>query len=243
MFALIGALALLAQAQQLGASLYISPLTENPRALSNFTVTIKADSLGEPVNAVRGVLTFPRDRLEIIGISKIGSILNLWVEEPRFSNVDGTLKFQGGVPNPGFMGSGGTVLHVIFRAKSAGATSLIWKEGEVLANDGKGTNILTGLQNLDFFVDEAFAAAPNVPAPTPTPWWKNPLIIINLVLLAIILLIGVVFLEKAILNYHDKHSHHESHDGADRYPHDQGGRDSWDETIINGDGGHDIIKK
>src|SRR3989344_4010226 len=186
MFALIGALALLAQAQQLGASLYISPLTENPRALSNFTVTIKADSLGEPVNAVRGVLTFPRDRLEIIGISKIGSILNLWVEEPRFSNVDGTLKFQGGVPNPGFMGSGGTVLHVIFRAKSAGATSLILKEGEGLANDGKATNILVGLQNLDFFADEAFTAQAPSPMPAPTPWWKNPLIIINLVLLAII---------------------------------------------------------
>ncbi|KKT91135.1 MAG: hypothetical protein UW93_C0012G0001, partial [Parcubacteria group bacterium GW2011_GWC1_45_13] len=205
----------LAQAQQLGASLYISPLTENPRALSNFTVTIKADSLGEPVNAVRGVLTFPRDRLEIIGISKIGSILNLWVEEPRFSNVDGTLKFQGGVPNPGFMGSGGTVLHVIFRAKSAGATSLIWKEGEVLANDGKGTNILTGLQNLDFFVDEAFAAqAPEKASPA---WWQNPLIIINLILLAIIFLIGVVFLEKTILNYHDRHSHHESHDDGDQH--------------------------
>ena len=212
--------------QQLGASLYISPLSENPRALSNFTVTLKADSLGEPINAVKGTLTFPRDRLEIIGISKIGSILNLWVEEPRFSNADGILKFQGGVPNPGFMGSGGTVLHVIFRAKSAGATSLIWKEGEVLANDGKATNILIGLQNLDFFVEEAFAA--QAPEKASSAWWENPLVIINIILLAIIFLIGLAFLEKAVLNYHDRHSHHEPHD---------------DKTILNGEGSHDIMKK
>ncbi|MEK7558277.1 MAG: cohesin domain-containing protein [Patescibacteria group bacterium] len=234
---LFSAIPLIAVAQQLGASLYISPLSSNPRAASNFTVTIKADSLGEPVNAVKGTLTFPRDRLEIIGISKIGSILNLWVEEPRFSNINGTLKFQGGVPNPGFMGSGGTVLHVIFRAKLAGATSLIWKDGEVLANDGKGTNILIDLQNLDFFTDEAFAA--QAPSPAPMHWWENFLIIINIIFLAIILLIGLVFLEKAILNYHDRHSHHKTDDDLDSSNHihrnNTERRDSWDESVLGTD--------
>ena len=63
----------------LGASMYIAPLSENLRVNGNFTATIKADSLAQPINAVKGLLYFNKDKLEIINISKIGSILNLWV--------------------------------------------------------------------------------------------------------------------------------------------------------------------
>jgi len=155
---------------QLGASLYIAPLSENPRAGGNFTVTIKTDSLAQPVNAIKGVLTFNKDRLEIIGVSKIGSILNLWVDEPSFSNLDGTLKFQGGVPNPGFMGNGGVVLHIIFRAKTSGVTSLIWKEGQVLASDGKGTNILTSMGSGSYVIQTGEYVSP----PTYVPSQNTP---------------------------------------------------------------------
>lgn len=190
-------------ANQLGASLYIAPLAQNPRVGNNFTATIKIDSLAESVNAVKGILTFNKDKLEIINVSKIGSILNLWVDEPSFSNIDGTLKFQGGVPNPGFIGNGGTVLHIIFKAKGAGITSLVWKEGEVLASDGKGTNILTNLQNLDFLIEEALGA----PAESSSQSWFKPLVYSNIILFAIILFIGLFSLAKLIIRYHDRHFH------------------------------------
>lgn len=155
---LAAALTVFAEARatpEIGASLYIAPLSENPRVGGNFTAVIKVDSLSEPVNALKGALAFNKERIEIISVSKIGSVINLWVEEPRFSNLDGTIRFQGGIPRPGFIGNGGNVLYVIFRAKTIGVTSLVWKEGEVLASDGKGTNVLTSLQNLDFFVEDA----------------------------------------------------------------------------------------
>lgn len=154
LFVLFGVWPLLAAAQQLGASLYIAPPSENPQVGSNFTLQIKVDSLEQPINAVRGILSYNKERVEIINVSKIGSIFNLWVEEPQFSNVDGKLRFQGGVPRPGFIGNGGTVLLVIFKTKTAGPTSLVWEKGEVLAADGKGTNILSNLQNLSFNIEE-----------------------------------------------------------------------------------------
>lgn len=194
---------------QLGASLYVVPLSENPRANGNFTATLKVDSLAQPVNAVKGTLTFNKDKLEIIGVSKIGSILNLWVDEPNFSNLNGTLKFQGGVPNPGFIGNGGTVLHIIFKAKSPGITSLVWKDGEVLANDGKGTNILINLQNLDFSIDEAIGS---IGATSQKPLISGgPLVYLNVALLIIFLFIAIFFLGRAILKEHDRRYHHDGH--------------------------------
>ena len=198
-----------AESSQLGASMYINPLSENPRANSNFTATIKVDSLAQPINAVKGLLYFNKDKLEIINVSKIGSILNLWVEEPAFSNIEGTLRFQGGVPNPGFMGNGGVVLHVIFRDKSSGINSLVWKEGEVLASDGKGTNILTDLQNLDFFVEEPLMtnSSPSDNTENPLPPWAKILIYSNVALIIIVLFISGYLLMKIIIRAHDRHFH------------------------------------
>lgn len=191
---------------QLGASMYIAPLSENPKASNNFTATLKVDSLAQPVNAIRGILAFNKDKIEIINVSKIGSILNLWVEEPSFSNINGTLKFQGGVPKPGFIGNGGVILHIIFRAKNPGVNSLVWKEGEVLASDGKGTNILTNLQNLDFFIEEA--AAPS----SPLSFLNKFLISSNITLLIIALITGSFFFVKLIIRLHDKKYHRGKHD-------------------------------
>lgn len=204
LFLFFSAVPFISSAQQLGASLYIAPLAENPRAGSNFTVTIKVDSLGQPINAGRGILTFNKDKLEIINISKIGSVFNLWVEEPNFSNLEGTLKFQGGVPKPGFIGNGGAVLHVIFKAKAPGITSLVWKDGEVLASDGQGTNILVNLQNLDFSVDNAL-----VPQ---TGAFSNTLVILNIILISILAFIGLFFGYRRLIKLHDEKYHHDDDD-------------------------------
>lgn len=187
----------------MGASLYFSPLSENPRASSNFTLTIKTDSLAQAINAINGQLVFNPDKLEIINVSRIGSIFNIWLEEPNYSNLKGALSFQGGVPRPGFIGNGGTILHVIFKAKSQGITSVIWKKAEILANDGKGTNILTNLQNYDFVIDEPLSFAYGDRG----PFYTNPVIVINLFLLVILGLAGLRHFIKSTLKSHDEELH------------------------------------
>lgn len=203
LFTLIPSVLAATEGAFMGASLYFSPLPEDPRAGNNFTVTIKTDSLAQPINAISGQLIFNPDKLEIINVSRIGSIFNIWLEEPNFTNLEGKLSFQGGVPRPGFMGNGGTVLHVIFKAKSSGIASIIWEKAEVLASDGKGTNILTNLQNYDFIINEPLTSY----SPSKAPFFKNPLVIFNIILLTILGLIGLRYFIKSTLKSHDEELH------------------------------------
>ncbi len=197
----------------IGASLYASPLQTSPLVNDNFTITIKTDSLSKPINAASGQLVYNPDRLEIINVSKIGSVFNIWLEEPNYSNLEGLLRFQGGLPTPGFIGNGGTVLHIIFKAKTPGTTSLVWKKAEILAHDGKGTNVLTNLQNYDFVVDEPLSAS-NLKSESPL--WRNPFLIINFILLLFLAFDRIRFFIKSnfktlissALRVHDKQFHH-----------------------------------
>ncbi|MBI4158060.1 MAG: hypothetical protein HY505_00330 [Candidatus Yanofskybacteria bacterium] len=191
-----------------GASLYVSPLQEDPRAGTNFTLTIKTDSLAEPINAINGRLTFNPDKLEIINVSKVGSIFNIWLEEPNFTNLEGKLSFQGGVPRPGFIGNGGTVLHIIFRAKAPGIASIVWEKAEVLAHDGKGTNVLTNLQNFNFAINEPLSPG----GQKETPFFQNPLVILNIILLAVLGFLGYRHFIKSILKSHDEEIHEHEHE-------------------------------
>jgi hypothetical protein len=84
--------------------------------------------------------------LEVENIGYSRSIFNLWTEEPKFSNVGGTIRFSGGLPNPGFVGASGSILRVTFKAVAAGQAPIVFTSGSLLANDGQGTNILDSLK-------------------------------------------------------------------------------------------------
>jgi hypothetical protein len=100
---------------------------------------------GEAVNAAEGQLQFNPAQLEVVRVARAASIFNLWVSEPSFSNQAGTITFSGGVP-AGFTGASGEILSITLRAKQAGSPRLNFENGAVLANDGRGTNVLTNMQ-------------------------------------------------------------------------------------------------
>ena len=126
------------------ATLSFSQPAESYSVGQTFSVSVYAGSSDQAMNAASGVVSFPWDKLEVVSLSKTGSILSLWVEEPSFSNSAGTVSFEGVVPNPGFTGASGKIITVTFRAKTVGTANLSFSSGSVLANDGTGTNILTG---------------------------------------------------------------------------------------------------
>ncbi len=155
------------------ASLYFSPSSGTYSTGRNFTVSIRVES-SSSMNAASGVAIFPSDKLEILSVSKTGSIFNLWVQEPSFSNRDGNVRFEGIVLNPGFVGDG-KLLSVTFRAKSSGEGGLNFSSGSVLANDGLGTNILSSLGAANFVISASAVSAPEeVVAPSRLP--SKPLI-------------------------------------------------------------------
>jgi hypothetical protein len=52
--------------------------------------------------------------------------------------------FNGGIPTYGFAGSNGTVATFVVRAKKAGKADIIFADAAIRANDGFGTDVLTG---------------------------------------------------------------------------------------------------
>jgi len=94
---------------------------------------------------------------QVVSLSKTGSIINLWVQEPRFSNADGTISLEGLAFNPAYQGSTGKILTVNLIAAAPGETVLTLASGSVLANDGSGTNILGDMTGATFNISRPAA--------------------------------------------------------------------------------------
>ena len=134
------------------ASLYFSPSSLSRSSGQTFSAIIRVNTEGQAINAAQGSVIYDPAKIEVVSISKAGSIFNLWTQDPTFSNSEGTLSFEGGLPNPGYSGSTGLVVTISFRTKAAttnpGSTDIALISGAILANDGQGTNILTSLGKL-----------------------------------------------------------------------------------------------
>ena len=150
------------------ATLNFSPSSGNFTVGNIFTVNILINTQSVSVNNAEVVINFPKDLLEVVSTSKSGSIFSLWVEEPNFSNSSGTLSFNGGVPTPGYTGSTGRALSVVFRVKKIGSASVVFSSASVRANDGLGTDVLTSKNQANFDLSKAIEKVPT-PTPTPTP--------------------------------------------------------------------------
>ncbi|MEK7569357.1 MAG: cohesin domain-containing protein [Patescibacteria group bacterium] len=108
-----------------------------------FTVEVRVSSPTDSINAVSGTLSFPEGTLQVVSVSKEGSIIDLWTQEPTVGR-NGVI-FEGVILNPGFLGSSGKIFQVTYLAKKTGRASFSFANGAILANDGKGTNILASL--------------------------------------------------------------------------------------------------
>lgn len=112
----------------------------SPGGIATLSVVLNSESVA--INNADAKIMFPADLLEVVSVSRVGSIFSLWVEEPDYSNVSGTITFNGGIPAPGFTGSSGTVISVVIKAKKAGQANLTFSDAAVRANDGLGTDVL-----------------------------------------------------------------------------------------------------
>ena len=168
------------------ATLYFSPSSGNFSVGDILTMSILVDTQGQSINNSNAVINFPAGLLEVVSVGKSGSIFSLWVEEPAFSNSAGIVSFDGGLPTPGFNGTAGKLLSVVFRVRNAGTASLIFSSGAVRANDGYGTDILQTRAQAQFsLISEerpivppsttlGAPQAPNISSPThpdPNKWY------------------------------------------------------------------------
>ncbi|HPW34493.1 MAG TPA: hypothetical protein PK367_01890, partial [Candidatus Paceibacterota bacterium] len=108
-----------------------------------FTLKAFVDTQQKYINNAEATISFSPDLVEVVSVSGKDSIFSLWVEQPTFSNINGQITFNGGVVNPGFIGSRGEAVSAVFRAKKSGTANFLLSGVAIRENDGLGTNILT----------------------------------------------------------------------------------------------------
>lgn len=142
------------------ATLFITPPTSQIGVGEKMTIDLKIDSEGVSINAAQAIIRFPKDTLEVVSVDKTASSsFSFWLEEPNFSNTDGTISFTGGTPY-GISGSSIQVLKIIFAAKGSGSGTITISDSAITASDGSGTNVLSKT------VDAAFAVVAKKEIPT-----------------------------------------------------------------------------
>lgn len=142
----------------LAANIVLSPANVSTKVGKTFSVDVLVNNNKDPINAVSGLITFPSDVLSVSSVSKAGSFITLWAEEPTFSNTAGTVNFEGVALNPGFSGQTGKVVTITFKPKQAGNINILVKSGSVLANDGNATNVLGTTAGAFIIIDEGDTA-------------------------------------------------------------------------------------
>ncbi len=147
------------------ASLYFYPSSGSYSIGQTLTDSVYVSSSDQAINAASGIISFPQNKIQVVSLSKTGSIMSLWVQEPSFSNTIGTINFEGIILNPGFIGNNGKIIDIIFKSKASGITPLSFFSASVLANDGKGTNILTssGSAKYNIIITTTTATSPSIP--------------------------------------------------------------------------------
>ncbi len=150
-FLLVGIFLFVAPNISFAATLSLIPASGSYVVGSTIPVEVLVHSPSTSINAVSGVVTFPPALFSVVSISKSNSVLNFWPTEPSYSQSLGTVSFEG-VRISGFQGNTGQVITIVLRAKHAGQGKVAFKSGQVLANNGKGTDITSGLSGTTFTV-------------------------------------------------------------------------------------------
>lgn len=143
----------------LAASLSVSPATGTYSVGDQVRLKVLVSSRDAPLNAISGTLSFPSSLFAVQSISKADSILNFWVAEPVFSASSGAVHFEG-VSLSGFQGNDGTVVTVVLRALKVGSGMVSFQSGQVLANDGQGTDITANISGGSFQIRAVKAPPP-----------------------------------------------------------------------------------
>lgn len=136
------------------ATLSVTPSSGTFEVGERVIVKVIVSSNDVQFNAVSGNITFPSSIFEIESVSKTNSILNFWATEPVFSKNLNTVRFEG-ISLGGFQGFTGTAVTIALRAVKAGSGQVSFTSGQVLANDGQGTDITGDLIGASFTVKEA----------------------------------------------------------------------------------------
>lgn len=115
-----------------GVSLYVTPSSGIYEVGDSIKVSVKIDTKGETINAVKATLSF-NENLKVQSISESGSILGLWApgEEPAYDNSSRTITFGGAGVGTTYEGSAGKIISITFKAEKNGKGTITFSSSVV----------------------------------------------------------------------------------------------------------------
>jgi hypothetical protein len=117
-----------------------------------FPMKIEIAGIKTPINAVQADLGFDSTKLEIEDISTEDSFADIFIQK-ELNNEGGYARLTGGLPNPGFFSDKGVFGTAFFKGKTPGVVKIEFLPSSmVLANDGKGTNVLKDLASVSYLI-------------------------------------------------------------------------------------------
>lgn len=122
-----------------------------------------------PINALSATITFPPELIEIVGISKEDSFLDLWTEETAIREDLGEIHFSGGTVQKGGLVGSSTALTLTVRAKRPGKAELSFRVAQILASDGRGTAVESVSRPFTYEIQSPVVAGGTSPSNTSAP--------------------------------------------------------------------------
>lgn len=117
-----------------------------------FPFPIELERIPTSINAFQADVSFDPQLLEVVDLTTDGTFASFFVQK-EYDNEKGYIRLSGGVPNPGYRQASGILGTAYFRGKAPGATQLIYLDTSlVLANDGRGTNLLSDYPKIPLII-------------------------------------------------------------------------------------------
>lgn len=117
-----------------------------------FPMKIDIAGIKTPINAVQADISFDPTMLEVKDVSVKDSFADIFLQK-QISNELGFTRLTGGLPNPGYSSPEGVFGTIYFQTKLPGVVKVDFLPSSlVLANDGRGTNVLKELASVSYLI-------------------------------------------------------------------------------------------
>jgi hypothetical protein len=117
-----------------------------------FPMKIEISGINTAINVVQADITFDPEVLEVVELSIKESFATIFVQKD-INNSLGYVRLSGGIPSPGYSKETGTFGTIYFKAKSSGLANVAFlPTSMVLADDGRGTNVLKNFPSVSYII-------------------------------------------------------------------------------------------
>jgi hypothetical protein len=131
---------------------FVLPNKRQYKTLEIFPLKVEISGVETPINAVQIDLGFDPKKLQAIKISIDDSFANIFIDQ-QIDNEKGFVRITGGLSNPGFSDKDGTFATIYFQGQTPGPAQVAFLPSSlVMANDGRGSNILSSYETINYLI-------------------------------------------------------------------------------------------